>query len=630
MTAPAAASEGRSYLTCLIGLPPDGRSEWTAALAAVKGKKDAEALRRSGRALALLGRGPEAVRALDRSIALDAGSPEGWAWRGEALLLAGRRDEARRDLDKAVALSKDWPWARLLRAVCLLTDGDTDGSQAELEELRALPEGVLVAALLEGQRGAAQKGADAATSELDKRPTGPLFAVRGILRLGLGDLPGCLADLNAAAALEPSAWVLMQRADALNRSGFFRPALEDSAAAAKAIPDSPEPHLQAANIYFDQAFYPEALEQMELALTRRPDDAAMLARRARFHLLLGRFEEAETGLDRACALACDSAQLRFERLNVICLRGRYAEVLKEIKAGALQAPFDSYLTGYVLCRKNDRAGAVEHFLQAANSADGGFARRCRFYALVCRVLSRPEPKTKSRPQFYLCGVGINHPYQVTHEILRALDACEVLYNNLGDPQVSEFLGLFRGEVRAVTRVDNEPAMGRVQRIIAGLKPGRTSGFVTRIHPFIYRRIANDLVTVCEEKKISYQAFGAVSLTEVAWSLAATEKSHGSARGPFGLRVFDLVHLIKNPGQLTPAHATIVYAIANDADRKAFAVLVRGRYAADASVYFLAGSGDREQQVVSARVEDFEAKLLSLDLGTVLYLPPRQAGSETDN
>lgn len=616
-------SEGRTYLTCLIGLPPRGRAEWTQALAGVKGKKDAAALRRAGRALSLLGRGEEALAALDRALKLDGSSPEGWAWRGEAHLLAGRRDEARRDLDKAVSLSKGWPWARLLRSVCLLSDGDTDGARSELASLHPLHEAVLVSALLEGQRGEARKGVDVLTPELAARPSGPLFAVRAVLRLGLGDLPGGLADLNSAAALEPSAWILMQRADALNRSGFYRDALKDSAAAAKALPDSPEPRLQAANIYFDQAFYPEALAEMGKALELRPDDADMLARRARFHLLLGRLEEAEAGLDRALASAPGSGQLRFERLNVIALRGRYAEVLKEIKAGVLQAPFDSYLTGYVLCRKGDRAGAVKYFLRAAAQSEGGFAERCRFYALVCRVLSKPEGRVAARPQFYLCGVGIHHPYQITVEILRALDACEVLYNNLGDPQVAEFLGLFRAEVRAVTRVDNEPAMGRVQRILAGLARGKTSGFVTRIHPFIYRRIANDLVTACDEKKISYQAFGAVSLTEVAWSLSATEKNHGAVRGPFGLRVIDLVYLIRNPGLLEPTHPTIVYAIANDADRRAFSALVRGRYAPDQSVFFLAGSGDREQQVVSAPVKDVEAKLLSLDLGTVMYLPPRQ-------
>ena len=110
---------------------------------------------------------------------------------------------------------------------------------------------------------------------------------------------------------------------------------------------------------------------------------------------------------------------------------------------------------------------------------------------------------------------------------------------------------------------------------------------------------------------------------MAWSLAAAEPDHGRERGPFGQRVFDLVHLIKNPGQLQPSHPTIVYAIANDEDRRTFSALVRAQYAPDQSVFFLAGSGDREQQVVSAKVKDVEEKLLSLDLGTVMYLPPRQ-------
>jgi len=619
-------ADGRDYLTCLIGLPPGGREVWESRLKAVKTKKDAASLREAGRALSFLGRGDEALKAFDKAIALDGKSAEGWGWRGEAYLLAGRGDEARKDLDKAAAL-KNEPWVKVLRAVSLLTGGDTAGAAKELAGVQA-PEAAVVRGLLEGQRGQARKGVQELDKELAKRPSGPAYAIRAVLRLGMSDLPGALADLKEAAKLEPSAWILMQKADALNRSGFYREALKDSAEAAKLLPLSPEPRLQAANIYFDQAFYPEALEAMEEALKRRPDDADMLARRARFHLLLGRMEEAEAGLTRACKLS-PGPQLNFERLNVIALRNRFDDVLKEIRKGALQAPFDEYLTGYVLCRRGERAEAVAHFLKAAEQSDGGFAERCRFYALVCRVLSKPEPH-QDRPQFYLCGVGIHHPYQITTEILRALDACEILYNNLGDPQVSEFLGLFRGEVRAVTRVDNEPAMGRVKRIIAGLQPGRTTGFVTRIHPFIYRRIANDLVVVCEEKKISYQAFGAVSLTEVAWSLGAADAAHGASRGPFGLRVFDLVYLTKNPRLLEPAHPTVVYAIANDDDRRTFGALLRERYDKNGRVYFLAGSGDREQQVVSAKVSEAEEKLLSLDLGTVMYLPPRGDEHEWKN
>lgn len=620
-------TEGRAYLACLIGQPPEGRAAWEAELARRRGKRGAEDLRLRGRALSMLGRGADAISELSRALELDPKSAEGWAWRGEARLLAGERVPARADLDRAAALAPSWPWGRLLRAVCLLTEGDVDGAEKELAAAGARPEAAVVKALLEGQRGRAREGAAALDRAIASGASGPLHAVRGLLRLAQGDLPGALADADAAAALEPSAWILMQRADALNRSGFYRKALESAAAAAELVPESPEPHLQAANIYFDQAFYPEALEAIEKAVARRPDDAALLARRARFHLVLGRFPEAEAGLKKACRLAPDDAQLRFERLNVATLRGRHAEVLREIAAGALSAPFDSYLTGYVLCRKGDRAGAAGHFLAAAAKADGGFAERCRFYALVCRVLAGPKLDAKSHPQFYLCSVGIHHPYQISVENLRALDACEVLYNNLGDPQISEFLGLFRAEVRAVTRVDNEPAMGRVKRIIAGIQRGKVTGFVTRIHPFMYRRIANDLVTVCEEKKITFRAFGAVSLTEVAWSLGVSAREHGPERGPFGARVFDLVYLANRPHLLEPGHPTVVYCIAHDEHRRQLCAVIRERYAKDDIAFLLAGSGDREQEVVSVSIEGLEKKLLSLDLGTVMYLPPRQRGKK---
>ncbi|UPT75758.1 MAG: tetratricopeptide repeat protein [Elusimicrobiota bacterium] len=313
-------SDGRSYLTCLIGLPPGGRERWEKALAGAKGSALA------GRALAMLGRDAEALAVLDKAVARDAKDAEAWAWRGEAHLLAGRLDPARRDLDRAAELATSWPWARILRAVTMLSVGDVAGASAELAKTDA-PEAAVVAALVEGQRGQAAQG----VATLAKADSGPAYAVRALLKLGLGDLPGGLADIQEAAKLEPSAWVLMRRADALNRSGFYRDALKDAFKAAELLPGVPEPRLQAANIYFDQAFYPEALEHMEAALACSPDDAALLARRARFHLLLGRLEEAEAGLDRALKSAPGDGQLVYERLNVIALRGRYDEVLKAIK-----------------------------------------------------------------------------------------------------------------------------------------------------------------------------------------------------------------------------------------------------------------------------------------------------------
>ncbi len=632
----AAFSEARQYLGCLLGSRPEDRALWEKVLslsrrALARAPNQARALLLKGRALSYLGRGSEGLSSFDRALLLEPGAPLGWAWRGEAHLLAGRAEAAKTDLDRAVSCDGSWPWARVLRAAAALALGDCPAAEADLAAAVKVPEACEAAeaiwALSFGQRGDAAGGLKRLDAALTRKPSGLLFAMRGLLRRGAGDLPGSLADLNEAVTLEPSAWLYSQRADTLNRTGFYKEALDDISQAERLAPGSPEPLAQAANVYFDQAFYPEALGKIDAALKLAPDSPELLARRARFYLVLTRLADAEADLRRAERLAEGSSQLLFERLQVMALRDRFAAVLKE--AARVPAPFDEYLRGYVRCRQRRYAEARAHFLRSAAKAEGGFAERVRFYALICRVLEGDPPRRRGAPaktQFYLCGIGIHHPYQITTEILRTLAGCDVLYNNLGDPQVSEFLGLFPGEVRAVARVPDEPAMGRVRRILAGLKPRRATGFVTRIHPFIYRRIANDLVTVCLEKGIAFQAYGAVSLTEVSWGLGRALAPKDAVE-PFGLRVFDIAFLNKNPGLLAPAFAAVVYCIAGPEDRKALCRLLEKSFPPSHEVYLLAGSGDKEQQVEAVPLERLQGRLLAVDLGAVLYVPAAAGGEK---
>ncbi|MBI3554132.1 MAG: tetratricopeptide repeat protein [Elusimicrobia bacterium] len=618
----ASQGEARSYLTSLIGAAPGAHKAWREILACCrKARPEAAVLRLQGRALAFLGQSGPALSALDQAVALEPESAPGWAWRGEARLLAGMGPEAAADLDRAVELDPAWPWARLLRAVGRLTMGDTAGAQSDLAPVLSDPRAKECAlglrALLEGQNGDPAKGvrllAGAQTS-------GFLFAVRGVLRRGLQDFNGSLEDLNKAAQMEATPWVYSQRADVYNRAGFFREALKDLEKVSELLPDSAQPHAQAANVYFDQAFYPEALSELEKAVERSPADPVLMSRRARFFLVLGRLKDAEADLKRVAKLDSQNGQVRFELLQVLALQNRFSEVLSEINQGALAPPYDDYLRGYVACRRGRYQKAEKHFLSAAKGAEGSFNERVRFYALVARVLGAPAPKTAKAPQFYLCGIGLHHPYQITVEILHALNSCEVLYNNLGDPQVSEFLGLFRAEVRAVTRVPGEPAMGRVRRIIAGFKKGRPTGFVTRIHPFIYRRIANDLVTACREKGISFHSFGAVSLTEISWALGSSVA--GAPVGPMGARVFDMCWLNDHPELLESRYHMVVYCIAGSEHRSRLHTLLLKRYPPKHTVYLLAGSGDKEQEVVGHELRTFRQPLLNADLGAVLYAPPR--------
>ena len=615
---PRAPDSAREALNALLGPAPGARASWEAALAAPSGGGVARA-----RALNALGRPHEALAALAGAAGSEAALAE-----AEARLLLGESDAARAALERVLSSEPREPRARLLSAVARLSAGDAGGAEEDLDAAGGggalAPALTAVRALLLAQRGEEAAGEALLDRALDESPAGWLHALRGTLRRGLGDLPGARADLDAAVAEEPSAWALAQRADVLNRSGFYRDALADLARAAELAPGSAAPHAAAANVYFDQAFYPEALEAMEKALALAPSDPGLLARRARFHTVLGRLNEAEAGLSRALALAPDDVQLRFERLSVLALLDRGAEVLRAADAGEVDELYAEYLRGYVAFRAGKRRRARAHFLKAMERTGGGFAERLRLYAEVAAVLGDKrgrKARPRGGPSFYLCGIGIKHPYQATVEILRALDGCGRIYNNLGDPQIADFLGLFKAEVLAVDRRFGEPAMGRVERVLAKVKPtGRPTGFVTRIHPFIYRRIANDLAQICEDRGIRYRAFGAVSLTESAWGLGDEHCAAPPAGAPFGGRTFDLVWLVAHENQLSPRHATVVYCIAPPEARLRLCALLSRRYPEAHRVFMLAGSGDKEQEVRPLSVAELPAVLPGYDMGAVMYVP----------
>jgi tetratricopeptide (TPR) repeat protein len=449
------------------------------------------------------------------------------------------------------------------------------------------------------------------------------LALRGMLRRDRLDLAGAREDLDRAAAQEPRAWILSHRADVLNRMGFYKLALEDMKRLAAAMPRAAEPRAQAANILFDQAYYKEALAEMRAAVARRPGDPALRARLATFLQVLGLLAEAERELRAVERLEPGNEQARYQRLLTAIRRGRAASALRELSRGALPKLLADHLRGYADARAGRWAQARRRF-EAVAAADpsGPWARKAEFYALVARVLQDPavrRERPKPDPWITLCGIGILHPYELTLEGLLALTECDTIFNNLGDPQVDEFLALFPARVRAVSRVFGEPAMGRARRIVATLRRGRRAGFVTRIHPFIYRRIANDLVELCRSKRIPFEAFPGVSLTEFAWGLGRAALPADRASRP-RLRVFDIGFATRRPDLISARDASVFYCIAGDRERSALAGALRASREASLETALLAGSGDREHQVSRHRVDEVEAPLVAADGGAVLYVP----------
>ena len=621
----------RESLNAVLGPSPASRETWESIRSACRGAADPASRILLSRAETALGRPREALEAL-------AGLSGAAALRAEAeaRLPLGELAAARSALDAALSLAPKDPQARLLSASTRLASGDLEGAGADLDaaEAAAAPREAALAAraLLMAQSGREADGVALLDQAIKAAATGWLHALRGTLRRGLGDLPGARADLDRAVETEASPWVLAARADVLTRSGFYKDALKDLERASALAPGSAALHAQAANVYFDQAFYTEAIQCSDKALALGPADPGLLARRARFDTVLGKLAEAERGYTRSLELAPHDSQIRFERLSVLALLDRGAEVLRALKEGGLPPVLETWLRAVVAFRAGKRGAARKLFLQVAEGGHGGLSERARLNAEVAYVLGdrtfskKPPKRAKGSPDFYMCGIGILHPFQATVEIMRTLDRCGVIYNNLGDPQIADFLGLFRAEIRAVDRRPGEPAMGRVRRILAGVAPGKLpTGFVTRIHPFIYRRIANDLAQHCEDTKISYRAYASVSLTEAAWGLG-DEKAPVPPRGaPFASRVFDLIWLVKRPHLLDPDLVNVVYCIADADQRRKLCSIILEKYPPRHPAYMLAGSGDKENEVREFTVTELAEALPGYDLGAVLYLPAAGKG-----
>ncbi|UPT75721.1 MAG: hypothetical protein M0D55_08630 [Elusimicrobiota bacterium] len=218
---------------------------------------------------------------------------------------------------------------------------------------------------------------------------------------------------------------------------------------------------------------------------------------------------------------------------------------------------------------------------------------------------------------------MRHPFQLTVETLRAIAGSRRIFTNLPDVEARRFLALFPGEVLSVPRRADKTNLDRAKWIVRRLRPGESAAFLTRIHPFIYRRMGWDLLELCRAKGIPARAFGAVSLTELAACRAFDE---GAAPDPGTFRVFDIGHLNRNPDLLRPGEPTVIYCIGNDRDRPRLVRLLRRAYPAAGGAYVLGGSGDREDRAPWTPWRRLGIALRLADIGCVLYVPAGGKGA----
>ncbi|MBI3554145.1 MAG: hypothetical protein HY077_16735 [Elusimicrobia bacterium] len=517
-------------------------------------------------------------------------APRTLAERGEAALLRGDHAAAQADLDAALAKDPKDAWSYAARAALLFQGGRYEEARRDAESFSRLkpasPAGPAMRALLcarEGDRAKTQRWLDEAVA---RGGAGWARALRGTMLARWGQLDEARADLDAAAAAEPGPWVLAERADVLNRLGFFWLALKDLDRMRALLPGDPEADVRAASIHLDQAQYKDAAARLSRAIGRRPKDPDLYRRRSLVAFVQGRPADCLRDIQKACALAPADPKLRQELIRGLIVCGRDGAAQEAIDSSSLSEAEREFSLGYLRCRQGRFAESRCHFAGAA-SRPAELVAKASFYALVARSLeAAPRPARPKGQELLIIGLGYRQPFQVTREALAQLVGCELIYSNLSDTAVADFLGLFPIPMRAIVfRRADQDAIKCARDVMPGFDRVRCVAVVTRGHPLYYGRLAYRLANMCRRRGIAVRVPPSVSIADAIPSLA------GAERGPAGgLQV-------RNSDDLEGVDRRLPLVLYNFAARGQWRVelcrRLAGSYPAAHPVTVLAGSGDRE-------------------------------------
>lgn len=438
-------------------------------------------------------------------------------------------------------------------------------------------------------------------------------ALRGVLLSRLGLLDEARAELEAAGEGAP-AWALSERASVRNKLGFFWLALEDLDRLRRLLPESPEADLRAAEIHADQAQYAAARARLARALKRAPGDPGILRRRAQLSLVQGDAAGALPDLRAAAAAAPGDVELAAELCRALAVAGRYAEA--ERAARVLPEPRRLYARAYALCRRERFAQSSALFARAARGLSGPLAERASFYALVARTLGQADPPLplpgKPPREMRIMGLGYRQPFQVSREVLASMRTCDVLYSNLSDAAVADFLGLFRAPFRAIVfRRSDQDAFKCARDVMPAFKTRRKVGIVTRGHPLYYGRLAYRVTTLCRRKGFGVRVFGSISVADTIGQLV--DHARGTALGV-------QIRETRDIEGLDPRLPLVLYNFAAEGRwREELAERLAAGHPARHPVWLLAGSGDREFTPLEAPVEGLAEALRSADEAVTLLV-----------
>lgn len=546
------------------------------------------------------------------------------ASQGEALFWSGDLDGALASFDESARRDPADAWVYLSRAAVRFTRGERDIARKDFDEFRRRrPSGAscsaveAILAASDGNAEAARKSADDAV-ERSSRAAWAL-ALRGTLRGRWGDLDAARDDLDAALARETLPWALAARADTLNRIGYFWLALEDLDRLRQLLPGDPEPDVIAAAIHRDQAQYADALRRLKRAEAQRPGESRFSRLRAEVLFVQGKIGAAQVELGRALKLSPGDTQLRFEHIRLLALARRDAEAEKALKTAGLPKASHDFLLAYLRARARrwkDAAKLFDGVVRDGSPEAGHLRERATLYRQVCRVMPHvkapPRPKTK---EFRMTGLGYRQPIQTSVDALRYMISCDVLYSNLSDASVVDFVGLFGLPFKAIVfRRSDQEAFKAAADVMPGFKTNHVVGIVTRGHPLFYGRLARRVAVLAWRRGYSVRVPASTSIADTIPALTGV-----IASPRLGVEVRDCSDLV----EVNPKLPLVLYNFtAVGSWRADLARRLSGLYGPDHTVFLLPGYGDREFFPVTATTRTLEAELQKADEAVTLYLPAR--------